>query len=223
MEQREGQIEVSDKYSLRGQVFEVIRQKILSGEYHRNEELREMAVAKELGVSRTPVREALWQLELEGLVKIIPNKGAYVVGITKKDAKDIYAMRGVLEGLCAKWACSRITEAELAVLEEINDLAEFHGMKGRYEKVVELDNQFHQLLYQIADSRMLSRTLTDFHTYLESVRKVTLSDHHRMLESLEEHKAIVNALKCRDCQKAEVLATLHINKTVENMEHLHLV
>lgn len=223
MEQREGQIEVSDKYSLRGQVFEVIRQKILSGEYHRNEELREMAVAKELGVSRTPVREALWQLELEGLVKIIPNKGAYVVGITKKDAKDIYAMRGVLEGLCAKWACSRITEAELAVLEEINDLAEFHGMKGRYEKVVELDNQFHQLLYQIADSRMLSRTLTDFHTYLESVRKVTLSDHNRMLESLEEHKAIVNALKCRDCQKAEVLATLHINKTVENMEHLHLV
>ena len=82
--------EVTDKYSLRGRVFNALRENILSAKYSQNEELKETAVAAELGVSRTPVREALRQLELEGLVKIIPNKGAYVIGITDKDIEDIY-------------------------------------------------------------------------------------------------------------------------------------
>ena len=223
MEAKEDQLEVSDNYSLRGRVFGIIRQNILSGAYQHNEELREMTLARELGVSRTPVREALRQLELEGLVKIIPNKGAYVVGITRKDIRDIYAMRGVLEGLCVKWACSRITQEELSVLEEINDLTEFHIRKKRYDKVVELDNQFHQMLYQIADSRMLSRTLREFHEYLESARKITLSEEHRVSDSLEEHRAIVSALKQRDGEKAEALAALHMQKTIENMEHVHVI
>ena len=91
------QKEVTDKYSLRGRVFHRIREDILSGKYEQNEELKEAAIGAELGVSRTPVREALRQLELEGLVTIVPNKGAYVNGITSKDVKDIYAIRSYLE------------------------------------------------------------------------------------------------------------------------------
>ena len=82
--------EVMDKYSLRGKVFNKIREDILAGNYPEKSELREAAISKEMGVSRTPVREALRQLELEGLVSIIPNKGAYVNGITSKDIYDIY-------------------------------------------------------------------------------------------------------------------------------------
>ena len=81
--------EVTDKYSLRGRVFHRIREEILSGKYKENDELKEMTIGEELGVSRTPVREAFRQLELEGLIQIIPNKGAYVTGITVKDVKDI--------------------------------------------------------------------------------------------------------------------------------------
>lgn len=91
--------ESSDRYSLRGKVFHQLREDILSGHYKEHEELREMAISEEMGVSRTPVREALRQLELEGLVSIIPNKGAYVTGITRKDVEDIYAIRSLLEGL----------------------------------------------------------------------------------------------------------------------------
>jgi DNA-binding GntR family transcriptional regulator len=182
-----------------------------------------MTIAKELGVSRTPVREALRQLELEGLVKIIPNKGAYVTGITKKDATDIYVMRSVLEGLCARWACKNGTPEDIAALEEINDLAKYHGSKGKYDKVVELDNQFHQKLYEIADSRMLERTLVDFHTYLEPMRKVTLSNTKRMLESIEEHQAIIMALKDGNEELASQLATVHIEKAEENMVQMHLI
>ncbi|MDE7048817.1 MAG: GntR family transcriptional regulator, partial [Lachnospiraceae bacterium] len=94
--------EVTDKYSLRGRVFHKLREDILNGRYEEHEELREVAIGEELGVSRTPVREAFRQLELEGLIQIVPNKGAYVTGITAKDVKDIYMIRSSLEGMCAR-------------------------------------------------------------------------------------------------------------------------
>ena len=96
--------------SLRSRVFQSIRDDILKGKYSEGEELREATLGKELGVSRTPVREALRQLELEGLVEIVPNKGAYVVGISQKDVHDIYVIRSMLEGLCARWAAEHITQ-----------------------------------------------------------------------------------------------------------------
>ena len=91
--------------------------------------------------------EALRQLELEGLVTIIPNKGAYVVGISQKDIKDIYEIRSRLEGLCAKWAAENITKEQLDELEENIFLSDFHATKGNAEQMVELDNKFHEILY----------------------------------------------------------------------------
>ena len=129
-----------DNYSLGSRVFHMIRENILSGKYERDEELKEKSIGEELGVSRTPVREALRQLELEGLVTIIPNKGAYVVGISQKDIKDIYEIRSRLEGLCAKWAAENITKEQLDELEENIFLSDFHAAKGNAEQMVELDN-----------------------------------------------------------------------------------
>ena len=110
--------------SLRGRVFQHLREDILNGVYKDHEELREVTIGEELGVSRTPVREALRQLELEGLVTIIPNKGAYVTAITRKDVKDIYKIRSQLEGLCANWATKYITDAQIEELEEELDTLE---------------------------------------------------------------------------------------------------
>ena len=92
-----------------------------------------ITLGKELGVSRTPVREALRQLELEGLVTIIPNKGAYVTGISSKDIRDIYILRSMLEGLCARWATEHITEEQLDELEEVILLSEFHMKKSKWK------------------------------------------------------------------------------------------
>ena len=107
-------------------MFRHLREDILNGVYKNHEELREVTIGEELGVSRTPVREALRQLELEGLVTIIPNKGAYVTAITRKDVKDIYKIRSQLEGLCANWATKYITDAQIEELEEVILLSEFH-------------------------------------------------------------------------------------------------
>lgn len=222
MDTYDSQNQANDKYSLRGRVFNKIREDILSGKYEKNEELKEMAIGAELGVSRTPVREALRQLELEGLVKIIPNKGAYVIGITLKDVKDIYEIRSLLEGLCARWATENADEKTIAQLEEILELAEFYEDKDNTEQNIELDNKFHDIIYNIANSKMLKHTLTDYHHYLERMRKMTLSSKERVKHSNMEHRAIVEAMKSSDSAKAERLANQHIMSTMKNIESLGL-
>lgn len=200
-------------YSLRGRVFQSIRENILNGIYEENEELRENTLAKELGVSRTPVREALRQLELEGLVKIVPNKGACVTGITAKDVKDIYATRSMLEGLCARWATEHITDEQIAELEEVILLSEFHlnrASKEQPQQVTELDGKFHEVLYRASNSRILRHVLSDFHKYVKLARKASVTNHMRAEKSIEEHKAILDAIKNKDADRAEALANEHM-------------
>ena len=211
------QKEVTDKYTLRGRVFHRIREDILSGKYNENEELKEATIGAEFGVSRTPVREALRQLELEGLVKIIPNKGAYVTGISDKDTRDIYIIRSYLEGLAARWACERISEEEIESLEEIVYLSEFHAKKKHYDQLVELDTKFHESIYRACGSKILEHELTTFHHYLERIRKESLKREERALKSNEEHMAILEAIRKRDGDLAEKLAHEHIIQTIENM------
>jgi len=211
------QKEVTDKFSLRGRVFNKIREDILSGVYHENEELKENTIGIELGVSRTPVREALRQLELEGLVNIIPNKGAYVTGITTKDIHDIYIIRSYLEGLCARWACEHINEAQIEALDEILYLSEFHARREHHEQLVDLDNRFHELIYEASGSKILDHMLTDFHHYVERIRKITLSRTSRATKSNAEHTAILNAIKERDADRAEELAHEHMMNTIKNI------
>lgn len=154
--------DASDKYSLRGRVFRKLREAILNGSYQEKDELKEAAIAEELGVSRTPVREAFRQLELEGLIQIVPNKGAYVTGISAADVADIYEIRSLLEGLCARWATEKITKEKIEALEEIILLSEFHLSKEHYEQLIELDNRFHMHLYEACESKMLIHLLRIF-------------------------------------------------------------
>lgn len=208
-----------DNYSLSSRVFHTIRENILSGKYATDEELKEKTIGEELGVSRTPVREALRQLELEGLVTIIPNKGAYVVGISQKDIRDIYEIRSRLEGLCARWAAQNITKAQLDELEENIYLSDFHSAKGNSEQVVELDNRFHEILYNASGSKELRHVLLDFHHYVQRVRKITLAVPSRAIGSNDEHRKIVEALKEHDADQAEKLANEHMMITIQNMDN----
>lgn len=209
--------EVTDKYSLRGRVFHKLREDILSGKYEENEELKEVAIGEELGVSRTPVREAFRQLELEGLIQIIPNKGAYVTGITEKDVQDIYMIRSLLEGLCAKWATEHITREQLEEMEENVYLAKFHAEKGHLDLLAELDNRFHEILYEACNSKMLEHQLKDFHRYVLRVRKRTLANANRGPKSNQEHEAILEAIKSGDAELAQQLANRHMINAYENM------
>ena len=209
--------EVTDKYSLRGRVFHRLRDDILSGRYDEYEELKEMVIGEEMGVSRTPVREAFRQLELEGLIQIIPNKGAYVTGITENDVKDIYMIRSLLEGLCARWATEHITQEQMDEMEENVYLAEFHARKGHLEQLAELDNRFHDIMNEACNSKILEHQLKDFHQYVLRVRKKTLANVNRGPKSNEEHRMIMEAIRDKNADLAQQLAHQHMINAYENM------
>ena len=208
--------------SLRGQVFDKIRSDILNGKYKRGEELVESSIGKELGISRTPVREAIRQLELEGLVQLVPNKGAFVTGISEKDVRDIYLIRARLEGLAARMAAKNITPELLDAMEETVVLSEYHAKKEHYEQVCEMDSKFHKLLYKASGSRILEHTLTDLHQYVQRVRMASIMKKRRMEKSNDEHDAILTAIREHDEEKAELVATRHISNTVENLKNYDL-
>ena len=206
--------------SLRGRLFRRLRNDILSGVYKEHDELRETTIGEELGVSRTPVREALRQLELEGLVTIVPNKGAYVTGISKKDVHDIYKIRSMLEGMCARWATRYITPEQIGELEEVILLSEFHLKRKNEEKAVqvsELDGKFHKVLYEASNSRILEHVLSDFHKYVQMARTHSVESRERAEKSIEEHRAILEAIKGKDEDQAERLANAHVMKAMENL------
>lgn len=213
----------NDNYSLRGRVFHKIRDDILKGRYKQNQPLTEAAISKELGVSRTPVREALRQLELEGLVTSIPNRGVIVNGINSKDIKDIYEIRSLIEGLSAKWAAQNISKEQIEALEEVVYLSEFHLSKGHFDQLYELDNRFHELLYESSNSRILKHVLLDFHVYVQRVRRASLSSVERAEKSIREHKNIVEAIKQGDYLKVEALTNEHIINTTKNLADKKIV
>ena len=218
-EGQEGMEEYHDR-SLRGRVFQRLREDILSGVYHEHEELREITIGEELGVSRTPVREALRQLELEGLVTIIPNKGAYVTGITQKDVYDIYKCRSMVEGMCARWATEHIPASQIAGGEVVLLLSDFHVQKTggeQAEQVTELDGKFHKVLYEASNSRILEHVLSDFHKYVQMARAMSVGEKNRAVRSIQEHREILEAIKDRDGELAEELANRHILNVMKNL------
>ncbi len=207
-------------YSLRERIFKKLRRDILDGKYKAGESLVEMRLAKELDVSRTPVREAIRQLELEGLVSSIPNKGVFVEGITRQDIEDIYAIRESLEGLAARWAIKRMDEASLKELEDICDLMEFYTDKGDLDEVGELNSRFHDIIFESTKSKPLMQVLSDFQYYIENIRLRSLKTPGRAAQSLKEHKAIVKAFKERDIAMGERVLVEHIKNSRINVERM---
>ena len=206
--------------TLDGRVYDQVEKKIISGEYKVGEQITEMRISKELGVSRTPVREALAMLERDGLIEIIPNKGARVCGVSENDLIDIYKIRQRLEGLCASLASQRINEEGIHNLEEIIELSEFYMMKNNHEKLKELDTDFHQCIYKHSGSRMISKILSDLHRSIGYYRKLSLQNPQRLDNSVKEHKEILEAIKNKDALKADELAAHHAESALENLTTL---
>lgn len=144
-----------DNYSLSARVYNHIRDGILAGTFAKGDELKEKNIGDELGVSRTPVREALRQLELEGLVSIIPNKGAFVEGVSTDDIRDIYEIRALLEGLCARWAATRISDELMAAMEENIYLTEFHEKRAMQRSFLSWTIGFMSCCMRPAEARNL--------------------------------------------------------------------
>ena len=203
--------------SLEEMVYLRLEEEILSGELERGTSLGEIALAKRLGVSRTPIRGALHRLSEEGLVEISPNRGASVLGINIDDLVDIYMLRERVEGLASSLAATRITEEELARLTEAVELAEFYISKNDTEHIKELDTVFHSIIYKASGSRFLAGTLSELHRKIKAYRKRSFSVPGRVDKSENEHREILEAIKRGDAEMADRLTSLHVRRALDNM------
>lgn len=203
-------INTLEQGSLTTKVFKELEKAILKGEFLPGEALTEQGLSSKLGVSRTPVREALRKLELEGLVKTVPNKGAEVVGISEKDVDDIYTIRVHIEGLAARWAAEHISEDDIKKLRDILELQEFYASKGDSDRVKSLDSSFHEAVYKACESNPLRQILSQLHNSIQRSRGISIDSEGRAVAAVGEHRRIFEAIEAHDGDLAEKEAQTHI-------------
>lgn len=206
--------------SLTSMIFEKIREDILIGKYTSGEKIVEAKLAEEFGVSRTPVREALKQLELDGLVDNIPNRGVIVKGISNQDIEDIYTIRIAIEGIAVKWAIERMNESDLQKLKEIFELMEFYTFKNDLDKIAELNTKFHETIYNSTKSRYMEHVLKDFQYFMKTTRYKSLRSPGRMESTLEEHREVLEAFINKDIDRAVKAILKHVNNSRENAKRV---
>ena len=203
--------------SLEEEVFLRLEEDILGGVLKKGESLTENSLAARLGASRTPIRGALHRLAEEGLIELVPNKGAVVVGVTAEDLIDIYTIRMRLEGLASAAAAKKISDADKSALLEAVELSEFYVSKQDAERLKELDSQFHNTIYRASGNRLLYKTLAELHRSIRGYRKLSLTVTERLTASVREHRAIYEAIASGDSEAADRLTSGHVAAALENL------
>ena len=203
--------------SLADQVFEHIERDILSGKYERGEIITEGKLSAELGVSRTPIREALRRLDQEHLIEE-SGKGSIVIGISEKDLEDIFLIRKHLECLAASMAAKNHTDEQLAELKETLELQEFYVTKADTEHVKYMDNMFHRILYKLTGSTVFFDTLVPLHRKIQKYRRASLQSKSRAAESVQEHRKIYEAIASGDEKLAYKTVLEHIENAYNHIK-----
>jgi len=191
---------ISDKSTqpLSANLYTDLQADILSGEFPDNSKLTEQVICKKYNVSRTPVREAFRQLEADGLIENVPNRGAYVTALSKRDISDLFDLRALFEVQAIEWAIKRMTADDIDALRETVEFMEFYTLRGDIEKVLMFNSQFHSILYQGTKDRMIQKTLSTYQTYLKhsAPAKTYTGDYLKII--LEEHKSIFEAVEAKN-------------------------
>ena len=200
-----------DNYKpLRDVVFESLRTAILEGKLKSGQRLMEVQLAEQLGVSRTPIREAIRKLELEGLVIMLPRKGAYVADMSFKDLIDVLEIRASLDGLAASLASGRRRDEDIEGLEKLAREFEESVKSGDIEEVLKKDVEFHEYIFSLANNKKLYQIINSLWEQVHRFRVTYVSDYEASLSLVEEHNKIFEAIKEGNCELAQKYATEHI-------------
>ena len=202
--------------SLADQVFEKLENDIIQGIYQRGELLTELKLVEQLGVSRTPIREALRRLEQERLIEDT-GKGSRVLGITEEDLQDIMDIRERIEGLAAYYAAKNINPEGLKELTHIVDLQEFYFSKHDKEHLRQVDDQFHDMICILSRRSVIADTLIPLMRKTRRYRRVAIDDWERTTKTMNEHRQMFEAIASGNAELAQELATAHI---VEAKRHM---
>lgn len=187
-----------------------LQRDILTGKLKSGQKLTEQTICEKYNVSRTPVREALRQLEAEGLVENILNRGAFVVGLTKQDFDDMFELRKLYEVQAVKWAIQRITDEQMDALDETFEFMEFYTLRNDVDKMLTINEGFHQIIYEASHNRMLQQFLSSYQTYLKYLRTEEESSDNYLATVLEEHRQIFKAFIEKDVEAGAEAMEQHI-------------
>ena len=200
---------------LRDVVFNTLRQAILRGELKPGERLMEIQLANKLGVSRTPIREAIRKLELEGLVLMIPRKGAEVAEITEKSLRDVLEVRRALEELAVELACEKITPEQIQELKDAAASFRDSLQEGDITRIAEADVKFHDVIYLATDNQKLIQLLNNLREqmYRYRVEYLKRSDFHQQL--MDEHEEIIETIERGQKDQAVQVVCQHVDNQVE--------
>ncbi len=215
-------IEVTDLRPIREIVLNEIRSAIFDNRIKPGDRLVENLIASSMGISRTPVREALRQLEIEGLAINIPRRGTLVKGISKEDAIEIYDLREVLEGLAVRLACLNISRREINRLKEITEIMKETMSEENYDEYIKAHNEYNDIIVSASKNKRLLSQIENIYEYLKSLRKFGLHAKEKRAEILEEHIKIVEAIEKGDEYLAEEEARKHVrnakNRFIESIK-----
>jgi DNA-binding GntR family transcriptional regulator len=192
-------------------VYGILREAITSGQLEAGVALVEEQVARQVGVSRTPVREALLRLESEGLALRVPRRGLVVRALSEHEVREVYAVRAALEALAGRWAASEALPSDIAHLRLINQRLREAMSVGQAARIPLLTNEFHQALGAAAHNGMLSRFIMQCQDWTRRVGTSTVALPARTAAALDEHERLIDAIEARDADAAERLAREHIS------------
>lgn len=203
-------VNLNDYKPLREVVFNTLREAIVKGELKPGTRLMEVQLAEKMGVSRTPIREAIRKLELEGLVNMIPRKGAHVADLSVKDIMDVLEVRASLDGLATFLSASRITDGELKELRQIQSQFTAYMEKGNLHGTVKKDVEFHDVIYRSSRNEKLIQIVSNLSEQVHRFRIIYLKDYSSPRNVAKEHSEIIDAISSKDPEIAQKVAASHI-------------
>ncbi len=208
-------LDLQNHRPLREIVYEELKRQILVGEIAPGTRMMEVELAEEMGVSRTPIREAIRKLEKEGLVNIEPRRGAYASEISVKDMVDVLEVRQDLEGMAAALAARKVTDEEKQAFVKVNSDYEEAIKNGNTEEIIRCDELFHQLIVSYSGNKTLNQLLSQVQELALRFRYIYYDDFSRYEKMPREHEHIEEAILSGDAEKARIVAEEHVSKLKE--------
>lgn len=208
-------LKLAKRSTLRGEVANLLRKRILDGDIPSGERLIETEIAEQLGVSRMPVREALRMLESEGLIKSVPRKGLIVTEYTEDDIREYYTIREALEVCAVRIVIDKITPEEIRELEHYCRMAEDARLAGNRDEVCEWTAKFNDRLYDCCGMPRLKEQIKNTHKYLRTFRFTSFKEPERTVQALREHEEILRLVAAKDYDGAVRATSVHLRDALE--------
>ena len=213
-------MKVIEKKTLHEEIANNLRELIMSGELQEGDKIKEDKLCSSMGISKTPLREALRVLSVEGLIRLVPNRGSFVSTPTFEEIREMFDVMSVLEGVCARAAAEKMGEKDLAALEKLHKKLEENHRRKAQREYIRINNRYHSFVQKLAGNRTLNQIVNGLRQKILLYRYQSLNLPERFAQSIQEHRDLLEAFRNKDPKKAETLMRRHLKKQCEALEKL---